>query len=404
MKVRNAAILGAGATALALAVLFLARSFGPAPLQTSLQEAAPPEAAAPVAAPARQAELDSGLPRIDVFRLQPDGDALVAGQGAPGTPVEILLDGAVAADVTTGADGKFATFLTVPPSGRPRALSLRMTEGAGQKDGAQQVVIAAAPPAGGAEAGDRLAQQRTPPDPSATPPAQEAAVQRVAEAEGGAPADGAPMAGAGQSPAASAEAGDIMPTSSAPATAEPAPLVLMTDAEGARVLQEPGAADAPRVMSNVALDTISYAGGGDVQLAGRAVGDGSVRVYLDNRQIATSRIGTDGTWRTDLPQVDAGIYTLRIDEVAKGGEVTSRIETPFKREDRARLADLQDPSEGSGQATIRAVTVQPGNTLWAISRETYGEGILYVRVFEANSDRIRDPDLIYPGQVFSLPD
>jgi len=40
----------------------------------------------------------------------------------------------------------------------------------------------------------------------------------------------------------------------------------------------------------------------------------------------------------------------------------------------------------------------------AISREHYGEGILYVRVFEANRDRIRDPDLIYPGQVFALPD
>ena len=52
---------------------------------------------------------------------------------------------------------------------------------------------------------------------------------------------------------------------------------------------------------------------------------------------------------------------------------------------------------------IRAVTVQPGNTLWAIARDNYGEGILYVRLFDANRDRIRDPDLIYPGQVFSVP-
>ena len=45
-------------------------------------------------------------------------------------------------------------------------------------------------------------------------------------------------------------------------------------------------------------------------------------------------------------------------------------------------------------------TVQPGNTLWAIARERYGRGILYVAVYEANRDLIRDPDLIYPGQVF----
>ena len=50
------------------------------------------------------------------------------------------------------------------------------------------------------------------------------------------------------------------------------------------------------------------------------------------------------------------------------------------------------------------VTVQPGNTLWAIARERYGMGILYVRVFEANRDKIRDENLIYPGQIFELPD
>ena len=50
------------------------------------------------------------------------------------------------------------------------------------------------------------------------------------------------------------------------------------------------------------------------------------------------------------------------------------------------------------------ITVQPGNTLWGIASEKYGDGFLYVRVFEANTDRIRDPDLIYPGQIFTVPD
>ncbi len=51
-----------------------------------------------------------------------------------------------------------------------------------------------------------------------------------------------------------------------------------------------------------------------------------------------------------------------------------------------------------------SVTVQPGFTLWAIAQGQYGDGVLYVQVFEANRDRIRDPDLIYPGQVFALPE
>ncbi|MFN3577786.1 MAG: LysM peptidoglycan-binding domain-containing protein, partial [Tabrizicola sp.] len=50
------------------------------------------------------------------------------------------------------------------------------------------------------------------------------------------------------------------------------------------------------------------------------------------------------------------------------------------------------------------VTVQPGFTLWGIAQERYGNGVLYVQVFEANRDKIKDPDLIYPGQVFSVPE
>ncbi len=49
------------------------------------------------------------------------------------------------------------------------------------------------------------------------------------------------------------------------------------------------------------------------------------------------------------------------------------------------------------------ITVQPGYTLWGIARETFGDGVLYVQVYEANRDKIINPDLIYPGQVFSLP-
>ena len=62
------------------------------------------------------------------------------------------------------------------------------------------------------------------------------------------------------------------------------------------------------------------------------------------------------------------------------------------------MAEAQE----AGQ-TIAMRTVQPGNTLWAIARDRYGEPLMYVQVFEINRDRIRDPDLIYPGQVFVLP-
>ncbi len=179
------------------------------------------------------------------------------------------------------------------------------------------------------------------------------------------------------------------------------PAVMLADNTGIRVLQSGG--DGPQDVQTVVIDTISYDEAGEVQLGGRGTGSQFVRIYLDNRPVRTVRIGDDGQWRTPLPNVDSGIFDLRVDELNLEGEVTSRMETPFKREDRDVLAELHD-SDSDGRPRIRVITVQRGNTLWGIARDRYGEGILYVRVFEANRARIRDPDLIYPGQIFAIPE
>jgi nucleoid-associated protein YgaU len=148
------------------------------------------------------------------------------------------------------------------------------------------------------------------------------------------------------------------------------------------------------------LDTIGYTDEGTVQLGGRAeTGTIEVRAYLDNRAVARLPVDAQGNWRGEVPQVDAGVYTLRVDALSADGSVASRIETPFKREEPAVLAAAVRDSDGP----VRAVTVQAGDTLWAIARDRYGEGLLYVQVFEANRSAIRNPDLIYPGQVFELP-
>lgn len=534
------AMIGAGSALVAGAALYLGGVIGPAapPGEKAAQEPAARTApAAPQkAAPDRGADEAEGPPevatsgdraedaapaRIDLFRLQPDGEALVAGQGAPGRAVEILLDGVVLATQTPGGDGSFAAFLTLPEASTPRVLTLRSPdpEGGAPADGAQQIVIAprtrdkaqAEPPAAQMpsktpaassasemEVAIATAPAKDAPAPAAssgaTPEATAAvtdadAVQPVGASEpepdaGGpastdsqpSPATEPPRTQAGDAPADQADAATplaatepapdgSMPASPGAPAAQPQKLrrltqadtppprtadtprgglpdgggddaaptvatssdlaaapkgaapqvVLMADAEGAQVLSTPSSTGAPRAMSDVAIDTISYSDDGDVQLAGRATGQGTVRIYLDNRPVTASRIAEGGRWRTNLPKVDTGVYTLRVDELDEAGRVVSRAETPFKREDRDLLAELQDEAipdtpgadtapAGDIGTPIRAITVQPGNTLWAISRETYGEGILYVRVFEANADRIRDPDLIYPGQVFSLPE
>ena len=79
-------------------------------------------------------------------------------------------------------------------------------------------------------------------------------------------------------------------------------------------------------------------------------------------------------------------------DVATAGASTGESEAEVRS---ALLAQMRNG--------VMQVTVQPGFTLWAIARENYGDGVQYVQVFEANRDRIRDPDLIYPGQIFEVP-
>jgi len=302
-------------------------------------------------------------PGISAFRLEPDGRMLVAGRSQTNWETSILVDGETLKILMPDAGGEFVEFLSLEQSNQPRVLSLSMRSPDTGEDvpSSDEVIIAPMPTR-----------------------AEQAQVRPADEAQQATPA----VTDDGQTQEQPIDTQD-----------PPQQAVLLSDESGVRVLQPPAATEAPpEVMSSVALDAITYSDQGDVVLSGRAQGDGFVRVYLDNQPVASSQIAPDGGWRSDLPQVDTGVYTLRVDEMDSDGTVMSRVETPFKREDRT----LVDGQEKTAQ-TARAVTVQPGNTLWEISRDRYGEGPMYVRIFEANRDRIRDPDLIYPGQIFTVP-
>jgi len=62
------------------------------------------------------------------------------------------------------------------------------------------------------------------------------------------------------------------------------------------------------------------------------------------------------------------------------------------------VGDPEAQRYASGKAIIRR-----GDNLWTIARRVYGAGMRYTTIYEANTEQIRDPDLIYPGQVFDLP-
>lgn len=166
------------------------------------------------------------------------------------------------------------------------------------------------------------------------------------------------------------------------------------DGEGAsRVLQKPGSSSVGEIGNGLSIDAVDYGQAGSAQISGRAVPRAQVALYVDNEFIGSVRADSQGIWSLGQEQsIGKGAHVLRADQVVGDGDVELRIEQPFE-------TDMPtDLSQQSGQ-----VLVKPGNSLWHIARKIYGSGFRYTVIFQQNAEQIRDPDLIYPGQLFSLP-
>jgi len=363
-----------------------------APVTPTTETQAEPTQTPEIVAEAPEPQQEPQVPQFDTFRVEPDGSMVIAGRAEPGQVVDVILAGAAIDRVTADAAGNFVALPTAGPSEQPRRLSLLADpEGAAIASTTSYIVAPIAAPVIVAEE----------PVPQALPEVAEIPAEAPQGVAGAEIADTLPpVAEAPLAPQV-----DIVATAPTPVPTPPTPpTVLRADADGVRVVQGTPALDTPQAEDDVALDAITYDPDGTVQLSGRAAGDGAVQVYIDNEPVTASPVTEGGDWRIDLPAIDTGVYTLRIDEVDGAGDVVSRLETPFKREEPQEVAAVlaEETSREGFEVAVR--TVQPGATLWAIAEENLGKGIFYVEVFEANRNLIRDPDLIYPGQIFRIPE
>ena len=146
----------------------------------------------------------------------------------------------------------------------------------------------------------------------------------------------------------------------------------------------------------LSLDTIVYDDVGDVIVAGSGNSDDYIRIYLDNKPNKVEKVQDNGKWKITLSDIPEGVYALRVDTIDAAGTVKERVESPFKKE-------AANTVVASSKSKTTNVTIQPGFTLWQLAENRYGDGIRYVQIYEANRDIIKDPDLIYPGQIFDLP-
>ncbi len=144
--------------------------------------------------------------------------------------------------------------------------------------------------------------------------------------------------------------------------------------------------------NNLSFDSLSYSDKGSLNLSGKAKPGSKIDIYIGKELVGTAYADEDGFWNIILDKpVKPGDYILRFNEI-QNEKIIASLETPIRQSDLTKV-DISD----------NAILVQPGNSLWRISRRFYGEGILYTLIFKANQNKIDNPDLIYPGQIFEIP-
>ena len=166
------------------------------------------------------------------------------------------------------------------------------------------------------------------------------------------------------------------------------PLAVKVRPDGSiEVLQGPAAGEGS---GSLRIDGVRYDSTDRLAITGHADAKSRVLLYLDDKLVGRTRADEDGKWHVG-PRLNlsTGDHKIRADEVGGDGKVAHRVEITF-------TPAGEMPPDGK-------IKVESGASLWRIARHIYGTGFEYMAIYQANKDQIRDPNLIYPGQVIELP-
>lgn len=129
----------------------------------------------------------------------------------------------------------------------------------------------------------------------------------------------------------------------------------------------------------------------------RASPDGR-RLYDTNMTVSVEdyNIVEDATKGLDVA-VDVNLKQWR-----PYGTKTATVEQPAES-GQAATVTVEKERDASTAPTAKTYTVKAGDSLWAIAAKYYGKGAEYSKIASANTDKISNPNLIYPGQVLTIP-
>ena len=286
--------------------------------------------------------------KIDVVRIGPDGSAVFAGRGSPDADVMIFEKDKVLAQTSVSVDGEWVAVAEQVLSPGKHLIIVEMTTKIGEVFRADQAIIVELESSG----------QDTPLV-ALVPMSEQAKAELIQTPES-----------------------FISATQTAQQAANTEDLGLNLNA----VLVE---------SAELSVLTLSWTGQDKLFIKGTSSGGAAVSGTFNGRIFRAAHDIDSGDWTA----------TIRLDGLSeKTGRLVSHLLNINNEIIASRQVDFNLTQLDIGRDGSEMVIIEKGDMLWRIAYRTYGDGIRYLDIVKRNQDRIADPDLIYPTQIFALPE
>lgn len=292
---------------------------------------------------------------INLARIRPDGSAIVAGNALPGSTINLIKDGQIIGSAVASDQGEWVIVPDILLGQGSHLLSIEIINPDGSKEVGNMALAI-----------EMINDKETP---------LVALVPYTKEAN------------------EAATLLQVPETLEAVEVAEVATETTTTETEASTIAAADTEANVVAIIPRVTIRSIQALNSKTISVSGNAEGGASVEMMLNGQKGAETKPDDNAMYAMMLP-IDPNQDRFRLKSILRDADGNSIASASINLSKSQMAEGLQ------GNALI---VVQKGDALWRIAYKTYGAGIRYVDIVRQNPTKINDPDLIYPDQIFVIP-